>query len=301
MSRAGFIAVAGRPNVGKSTLVNQLVGSKVAVASDKPQTTRRAIRGIVNGESEGERYQLVLVDLPGVQRPRDTLTRRMQHRVDRELTDCDAALLVLNAAEQLGPGDRFIARALIAAKAPTLIAVNKTDVVGQSDTAETLFGAARLEDAGLNLHAVFPVSALTGDGVEALRDGLVSLAPEGPLPYPVEEVTDQPQQQLLAELIREQALRRVREEIPHAVEVEVSEIERRDDLTAVRALLLVETESQKKILVGRNGSMVKAIGTAARLELQRSLGNKVHLDLTVKVRRAWRSDEALLDRLGIEG
>ena len=301
MPKVGFVALAGRPNSGKSTLVNTLVGSKVAVASDKPQTTRRAIRGIVNGERDGERYQIVVVDLPGVQRPRDVLTERMQHSVERGLADCDVALMLLNGAEQIGPGDRFIARALVLAKTPVLVAVNKIDVIDKGTTVEALFHAARLEDAGLKLQAVFPISGMTGDGVGALLDGLIAMLPEGPLLYPDGEVTDQPREQQLAELIREQALARMRDEIPHSIEVQVEEIERRDEICFVTATVLVETESQKGILIGRNGNMIKAIGTAARPALQLVLADRVHLDLKVKVRKAWRSDEGLLDRLGIGG
>jgi GTP-binding protein Era len=301
MSRAGFVAVAGRPNVGKSTLVNRLVGQKVAVASDKPQTTRRAIRGIVNGEQGGDPYQLVMVDLPGVQRPRDVLTERMQHRVERELNGCDVALMVLNGSEQIGPGDRFIAKALVSSSKPVLIAVNKVDVIDKATVVESLFHAARLEDAGLQLQGVFPISALSGSGLEPLVDSIVSLLPESPALFPADQSTDQAPEVWLAELIREQALRRMREEIPHSIEVEVTELERRDETTFVTAALLVETESQKGILIGRQGNMVRSIGTAARPELQLALGDRVHLDLTVKVRRAWRGDASLLDRLGIEG
>ena len=300
MPRSGFIAVAGRPNVGKSTLVNALVGAKVAVVSDKSQTTRRAIRGIVNGELEGDRFQLVMVDLPGFQHPRDALTERMQRRVERALGECDAALFVLNGVERSGAGDRFIAKALRATRAPVVAAVNKTDLIDRGATAEALFNAARLEDAGLDLRAVYPISALSGAGVGLLREGLAGLLPEGPLYYPDSTVSDQPREIAIAELVREQALSRTREEIPHSIEVQVEEVAERDELAIVRAVLWVESESQKGILIGRQGSMIRAIGTAARRELERELGTRVHLDLTVKVRRSWRRDDALLDRLGIE-
>jgi GTP-binding protein Era len=298
--RSGFIAVAGRPNVGKSTLVNALVGAKVAVVSDKSQTTRRAIRGIVNGVHGGDPFQLVLVDLPGFQHPRDALTERMQRRVERALEECDAALFVLNGAERSGAGDGFIARALHATRVPVVVAVNKVDLLDKPTTAEGLVNAARLEDAGLDLRAVFPVSALSGAGVEPLLGGLADLLPEGPVYYPGSAVSDQPREIAIAELVREQALRRTREEVPHSIEVQVVEIEDRDQLKRVRAVLWVESESQKGILIGKQGSMVRAIGTAARLELERTLETRVHLDLTVKVRKSWRRDDALLDRLGIE-
>jgi GTP-binding protein Era len=301
MTRSGFVAVAGRPNVGKSTLVNALVGAKVAVVSDKPQTTRRAIRGIATGAHEGEPFQLVLVDLPGVQTPRDVLTERMQHRVEHEVAEADAALFVLNGAERSAGGDRFIAAALAASKLPVVVAVNKVDVLSRGTTAEALVQAADLEAAGVDVREIVPVSALKGSGMDVLRTALARLLPEGPLYFPQEQRSDQPPEVALAELVREQALKRTREEVPHSVEVEVVELERRaDGLTLVRAVLWVETESQKAILIGRGGQMVRDIGTGARKEIERELGTRAHLDLTVKVRRGWRRDEGLLDRLGIE-
>jgi GTPase len=300
MTRSGFVAVAGRPNAGKSTLVNSIVGQKVAVISDKPQTTRRAIRGVVNGELEGERWQLVLVDLPGVQRPRDALTERMQRRVERELADCDAALFVLNGAERIGGGDRFIASALARSPVPVVAAVNKVDLLDTAATAHALSGTADLEREGVDLREIFPVSAKTGRGVPDLVRSLVTTLPQGPLLYPDDVRSDQPLETALAELVREQALARTREEVPHSIEVQVQEIEPGDDLTRVRAVIWVETESQKGILVGKHGSMVREIGTGARKEMERMLGRRVFLDLTVRVRRHWRRDEGLLDRLGIE-
>jgi GTPase len=292
-SRAGFVALAGRPNVGKSTLVNAMVGRKVAIVSDKPQTTRRAIRGVASTSDA----QLVLVDLPGVQRPRDALTERMQRRVETELAESDAALLVLNGEQGVGPGDRFIADALRTAEVPVVVAVNKADRLDRPRTLEVLSAAAEL-DVGDD---VFPVSARTGAGVGALRDHLATLVPEGPFLFPAEERSDQATEVLLAELVREQVLRRTFQEIPHAVEVVVDEIEPRDDdLTVVRALVWVEAESQKGIVIGAGGRMIKAVGTAARRELERELGTRVHLELSVRVRRGWRADDALLDRLGIE-
>ena len=301
MTRSGFVAVAGRPNVGKSTLVNTLVGVKVAVTSDKPQTTRRAIRGIATGERDGEGWQLVLVDLPGVQSPRDLLTERMQRRVEHELKESDAALFVLNGAERSAGGDRFIAAALAKAGLPVVVVVNKLDVLSRAQTAAALVAAAELEQAGVDVREVVPVSALKGTGVEVVRDVLAGLLPEGPFYFPPEQHSDQPLAIALAELVREQALRRTREEVPHSIEVQVEEIERRPDgLTAVRAVLWAETDSQKSILIGSGGRKVRDIGTGARKEIESELGTRVHLDLTVKVRRGWRRDEGLLDRLGIE-
>jgi GTP-binding protein Era len=292
-TRSGFVALAGRPNVGKSTLLNRLVGEKVAIVSDRPQTTRRAIRGVATGPD----WQLVVVDLPGVQRPRDALTARMQGRMEREMAGSDAALLVLAGDQGVGPGDRFIARAIARAGLAVAVAVNKVDLLDRRRTVETLTAAA---DLGLE-GEIFPVSARTGAGVEALAASLVETMPEGPFLYPVEDRTDMSERTRLAELVREQVLARTREEVPHAVEVEVDEIEEREDgLLEVRAVVWTETESQKGILIGTGGSMVRAVGTAARKQIEALLGRRVHLDLGVRVRRRWRRDEGLLDRLGIE-
>lgn len=297
MTRAGFIGLAGRPNVGKSTLVNAIVGSRVAIVSMRPQTTRRAIRGIHTDVRAGR--QLVLVDLPGVQRPRDVLTERMQRRVERELADSDLALIVINGEEGVGPGDRFIARALVEAggRLPTICAVNKVDRTGPNELVPVLAEAAELD----GVDEVFPISARDGEGLEALVDRLGVLVPEGPYLYPPEDHSDQSSELLLAELIREQVLNRTREEIPHSVEVAVSEVDKRDDgLITVTAEIWAETESQKGILIGKSGNKVGEIGTAARRSLEAELDAKVHLDLQVRVRSRWRRDEDLLDRLGIE-
>jgi GTPase len=293
VTRTGFVALAGRPNAGKSTLVNAIVGGKVAIVSDKPQTTRREIRGIATEPG----WQLVLVDLPGVQRPRDALTERMQQRVERALGDADAVLFVLNGEQQVGPGDRFIANAIRRSGLPAVTAVNKVDRLDRGRTAAALAAAAELDVQG----DVFPISALTGAGVPQLVEHLVSLLPEGPLLYPPEDRSDLPQPVRLAELVREQVLLRTREELPHAVEVEVEEMEESEDgLLVIQARLWAETDSQKGILIGAGGRMIKAIGTAARQEIERALGRRVHLDLNVRVRKGWRRDEGLLDRLGIE-
>jgi GTP-binding protein Era len=294
--RAGFIGLAGRPNVGKSTLVNAIVGRHVAIVSMRPQTTRRAIRGIAT-DLDAER-QLVLVDLPGVQRPRDVLTERMQRRVERELAESDVALLVVNGEEGIGPGDRFIARALLGAGADTrtICAVNKADRTGPNALVPVLAEAAELD----GVDEVYPISARSGEGLPELVERLGELIPEGPYLYPPQEQSDQSSELLLAELIREQVLNRTREEIPHSVEVSVGEVSKRDDgLITVRAEIWVEAESQKGILIGKGGSKVAEIGSAARRSLEAELDARVHLDLQVSVRR-WRRDEGLLDRLGIE-
>jgi GTPase len=293
-TRSGFVALAGRPNVGKSTLINAMVGHKVAIVSDKPQTTRRAIRGVVTAP---DRFQLVLTDLPGVQRPRDALTQRMQRRVESELAEADAALFVVNGEQGVGgAGDRFIAEALSGGPVPVVVAVNKVDRLDRPRTVLALERASELVPGA----EVFPISARTGRGVAGLLDHLAGLLPDGPFYFPPEEVSDQPESVVLAELVREQVLARTRQEVPHAVEVQVDEIEQRQDVIAVRALLWTETESQKGILIGAGGRMIKAIGTAARQEIERELGSRVHLELRVQVRRHWRADERVLDRLGIE-
>ncbi len=298
-THAGFVGLAGRPNVGKSTLANALVGAKVAIVSDRPQTTRRAIRAIAT--SLDGSWQAILVDLPGVQRPRDVLTERMQARVEQELAGADVVLLVINGEEGVGPGDRFIATTLLktgaGAKVPVICAVNKLDRLNKPQTVEVLAAAAELEI----VDEVFPVSARRGTGVEPLLERLGELMPEGPLLYPTEDRSDQPSQVHLAELIREQVLRRTREEIPHAVEVEVVEVAAREDgLLDIRADIWAESGSQKAILVGKGGTMIRSIGSAARKELERELDSRIFLDLQVKVRARWRRDESLLDRLGIE-
>jgi GTP-binding protein Era len=285
--RSGFVAVAGRPNVGKSTLVNALAGGKVAIVSDKPQTTRRRVTGIVNGDG----FQLVLADLPGFQRPRDALTERMQRTVDQSLEDVEAVLLVLSARERIGAGDRYIAERVFGLRVPVVIALNKVDRLKGGHIAEQMQNAARLGD----FHSLHPVSAVTGDGVGELRDDLVSLLPEGPAYYPTEQRTDLAAELQIAELVREKALQLTREEVPHAISVEVDELGEK----VVRATIFVETDSQKQIVIGRGGTIVKQIGTRARPEVELLLGHPVFLELKVKTRPRWRRDEAMLERLGL--
>ncbi len=289
--RSGFVAVFGRPNVGKSTLVNALVGRKVSIVSDHPQTTRRRITGVVNLED----CQVVLLDLPGFQKPFDTLTRRMQSAVDDALSEVDAALVVLNAGETLGPGDRYVVRAVAGADLPAFVALNKIDLVDGPRL------AARLEEArGLaGEREVLPVSALRGDGLGELLAEIAAAMPPGPEYFPAGQHSDQPLELLVAELVREQALRRTRDEVPHAVAVEVADLAERTDrpLVEIEAYLIVETESQKAIVVGKGGRVVKAVGTAARHEIESVLGVHVFLDLRVKVRKRWRRDERYIERL----
>jgi GTPase len=291
--KSGFVAVAGRPNVGKSTIVNALAGGKVAIVSDKPQTTRQRISALVDGELEGEPYQLVLVDLPGFQRPRDPLTERMQRTVDEGLQDVDGFLFVIAADESIGSGDRFVAGRVFGSTAPVVVALNKVDRLQPARIAEQIERAASLGD----FHALHPVSARTGDGVDALRIDLAALLPDGPRYFEEGRRTDLPLNVQIAELVREKALQLTREEVPHAILVEVDELDR--DAGRVSAHVWVETESQKGILVGKGGSMIRAIGTRARPEVEVLLGRPVFLDLRVKVRPRWRRDEGALERLGI--
>ena len=285
--RSGFVAIAGRPNVGKSTLVNALCGGKVAIVSDKPQTTRRRIFGIANGDD----YQLVLADLPGFQRPLDALTERMQRTVDAAFEDVEGVVLVLSARERIGAGDRFIAKRVFALGVPVVIALNKVDRLKGGHIAQQMAAAARLGD----FHALHPVSAKTGDGIAELRDELVALLPEGPLYFPLEQRTDLSVEEQIAELIREKALWLTRDEVPHAISVEIEEFADK----VLRAHLLVETDSQKQIVVGKGGSVIKEIGTRARPEIEQLLGHPIYLELMVKVRPHWRRNDATLERLGL--
>jgi GTPase len=297
VSKAGLVGLAGRPNVGKSTLVNAIVGAHVAIVSERPQTTRRAIRGVATDLAAD--WQLVMTDLPGVQRPRDALTERMQRRVEREIADSDAVLFVINAEQGVGPGDRFISKALLQSRidTPVVCAVNKVDRLNNAETAAVLAEVGDID----GVDEIYPVSARKGHGLEPLISKLVELLPESPFLFPPEQRSDLPSEVLLAELIREQVLRRTRDELPHAVEVQVSDVAYREDgVVEVHAHIWAETESQKGILIGSGGRKIKEIGSGARAELERELGGRVFLDLQVRVRKSWRKDENLLDRLGIE-
>ncbi|HEU4972355.1 MAG TPA: GTPase Era [Gaiellaceae bacterium] len=285
--KTGLVAIAGRPNVGKSTLVNALAGEKVAITSTVPNTTRRRIFGVVNGED----WQLVLVDLPGFQRPMDPLTERMQETVDTSFEDVDAVLLVVSARDRIGAGDRFVARRVFSLGVPVIIAVNKIDRLKHGHVASQMKEAAKLGD----FHALHPVSAKVRDGIDELRDDLVFLLPEGPALFPREQRTDLTVEERVAEVIREKALHLTRDEVPHALTVEVLEL----DEKAVRASVLVATESQKGILVGKRGAMIREIGTRARPEVEALVGHPVFLELVVKVRPRWRRDRKTLERLGL--
>jgi GTP-binding protein Era len=286
--RSGFVAVAGRPNVGKSTLVNALTGTKVAIVSDKPHTTRHRIRGVHTSDDA----QLVLVDLPGWQRPVDTLTERMQVTVNEAMADdVDVILLVVSARDRIGAGDRYVARHVFPIGTPVVIAVNKIDRLKAGHIASQMKAAATLGD----FHALHPVSALTGDGIDELRSDLASLLPEGPMLYPPETDTDMPIEARIAELVREQALRLTKQEIPHAITAEVVEIEEGH----IHVRLYTETESQKQILIGKGGTMVREIGRGARPHIEALLGRKIYLQLQVKASPKWRRNETMLERLGL--
>ncbi len=286
--KSGFVALAGRPNVGKSTLVNALCGDKVAITSKVPNTTRRRIFGVANGPD----YQLVLVDLPGFQRPMDALTERMQTTVDASFDDVHVVLVVLDARERIGPGDRFVARRAFGSGVPVIIALNKIDRLSPAHIASQMTVAAALGD----FHALHPISAKTKDGVDELRSDLVFLLPEdGQLFFPRDESTDQTVEQRVAEVIREKALHLTHEEVPHALAVVIEEI----DDKLLRAFVIVETESQKGILVGKKGAMIREIGTRARPEVEALVGHPVFLQLVVKVRSNWRRDAGQFERLGL--
>jgi GTP-binding protein Era len=285
--KSGFVAVAGRPNVGKSTLVNALCGEKVAITSTVPNTTRRRLFGVANGDG----YQLTLVDLPGFQRPMDPLTERMQQTVDASFEDVDAVLLVVDARARIGSGDRFVARRVFGLDIPVVIALNKVDRLKPAHIAVQMKTAAALGD----FHALHPVSAKTKEGVDELRGDLVFLLPDGPAYFPVEQATGLGLEDRIAEIVREKALHLTREEVPHALMVEVDELEER----RVQAVIYVETESQKGILVGKKGATVREIGVRARPEVEALVGRPVFLALQVKVRPKWRRDPRMLERLGL--
>jgi GTP-binding protein Era len=285
--KTGFIAVAGRPNVGKSTLVNALTGVKVAITSDKPHTTRRRANGVYTTDEA----QLVLTDLPGWQRPIDTLTERMQETVDASIEGVDGVLFVLDCRARIGAGDRYIARRVFGLGIPVIIALNKIDRLKAGHIATQMKAAAQLGD----FHALHPVSAKTGDGVDELRGDLIHLLPEGPMYFEAGQTSDVPVEVQIAELVREQALKLTKEEVPHAITAEVVEIEEGH----VRVNLYTETESQKLILIGKGGSIVREIGTWARPGIEALLGRKVFLELKVKASPKWRRNPTMLERLGL--
>jgi GTP-binding protein Era len=297
-TRSGFASLVGRPNAGKSTLTNALVGEKVAITSSRPQTTRRAIRGILTRPDA----QLVLVDTPGLHRPRTLLGERLNAVVRETWAEVDVVALCLPADADVGPGDRFIARELAALKGtPVLAVVTKTDLVGPDRVATQLFAAQRLgEQVGLDFAEIVPVSALPGFQVELFADLLIARLPEGPPLYPDAEPTDEPTETRIAELIREAALEGVRDELPHSLAVSIDELSRDDerDLTVVHASVHVERDSQKPIVLGTGGARLRDVGARARREIEALLGGRVYLDLHVNVLKDWQRDPRQLRRLG---
>lgn len=290
--KSGFVAVVGRPNVGKSTLVNNLVGTKVSITSSRPQTTRNVIRGVVNGDG----YQIVLVDTPGLHKPRTELGTRLNSMVYGTLADADMAVFVIDATMLIGPGDRLIAERLVESGADTLVAVNKVDRAKREQTITQLVEASKWP-----FEHYFPISAVTGDGVDELVDEIVARLPEGPQFYPEDMPTDQPETLIIAEIVREKFLDRLRDELPHALVVRVEDMLERDDgALDIAADVIVERKSQKGIVIGKGGTLLKTVGSEARQELETLLGTKVNLMLQVKVEKDWQRTPQLLDRLGFE-
>ena len=287
--RSGFVSVVGRPNVGKSTLVNQMVGSKVSITSKRPQTTRNTIRGVVHGNG----YQLVLVDTPGLHKPRTELGTRLNSLVYGSLADTDAVMFVIDATMPIGPGDRLIAQRLVDSKASVFVVVNKVDIASRSEVVTQLSEAAEWD-----FEHYYPVSASSGEGVDALLEGVAEMLPEGPAYYPESMTTDLPERVVIAEIVREKFLDRLRQELPHAIVVHVEDMETDGGVTTIHADVIVERDSQKGIVIGRGGEMLRLVGTEARLELESLLGGKVNLQLRVRVEPDWQRRPQLLDRLG---
>ena len=293
--RSGFVAVLGRPNVGKSTLVNRLVDAKVSITSPQPQTTRGPIRGVRNGPG----YQAVFVDTPGSQKPRDTLRSRMQRQVLDSLSESDVVLLIFDASQAqkgLGTGDCYVAR-LVADSGTTAIAcLNKVDLLrNRSEVLPLVEGVSGLG----GFEEIFPLSATEGLNVEPLLEAVIGLLPPGPRYFPEGTITDYPESLILAEYIREKTLLALREEVPHAVAVEIDEVERKDNVTVVYAVIHVERASQRMIVLGKCGKTIKRIGSEARHDVERLLDARIYLDLKVKVTPGWRNDPRFLERLGL--
>jgi GTP-binding protein Era len=291
--RAGVVAVVGRPNVGKSTLVNTLVGEKVSIVSDKPQTTRRDIRAIRTTDD----VQIVFTDTPGYHKPRTAMGSRMNDLVGDALEGVDVVVQVVDAASGVGRGDAYVFEHQVrgARTGARFCVVNKTDLMRKHDVVPQLAAAAAMGA----WDEVIPAAATTGAGVEELLELLVARMPEGPALFPDGEVTDQPTEARIAELIREQALAVTRQEVPHSIAVTVDEIERDNDLTSIHASLVVERDSQKGIVIGKGGQTLKTIGSDARVQIERLLGTKVFLDLRVKVFKEWQRDPKAIERLGL--
>lgn len=293
---SGFVAVVGRPNVGKSTLVNRLVGEKVSITSPRAQTTRSPVRGVRNGDG----YQAVFVDTPGSQKPRDTLRGRMQEQVVDSLSEADIILLVLDAADivrsGVGGGDRYVARLVSNTRTPVIACVNKVDLLEKDEAALPIVDeVTKLGE----WRETFLVSASSGLNAVPLMQSVAGMLPEGPRYFPDNLKTDYPESLILAEYVREKALSALREEVPHAIAVEIEEVERGERRTVVYAIIHVERASQRMIVLGKNGRTIKQIGSEARRDVERLLGTSIYLDLKVKVSPGWRSDRGFLERLGL--
>jgi GTPase len=294
--RSGFVCFVGRPNTGKSTLTNALVGQKVAITSNRPQTTRHTIRGIVHRED----FQIILVDTPGLHRPRTLLGQRLNDLVKDTYSEVDVIGLCIPADERIGPGDRWIYQQIraVAPKTTLIAVVTKIDKVPKDRVAEQLMAVSELLGPDAD---IVPVSATANEQLDVLTDVLVSKLPPGPAYYPDGELTDEPEEVLMAELIREAALEGVRDELPHSLAVVIEEVEERegrDDLIDVHAILYVERDSQKGIVIGKGGARLREVGTAARTQIEKLLGTKVYLDLRVKIAKNWQRDPKQLGRLG---
>ncbi len=295
--KSGFVVVVGRPNVGKSTLVNTMVGSKVAITSSRPQTTRNAIRGVVT-DSDGPEpeYQIVLVDTPGLHKPKTELGTRLNSLVYGTLADADVVLFLIDATMPIGPGDRLIAERLVESDADVVVGVNKIDKASRQATMVQL-----IEAADWPFQDIYPLSAIHGDGVAELVEELVRRLPEGPRYYPEGMTTDQPESLVIAEIVREKFLGRLRDELPHSLTVRIEEMDQRENgLIDIKADVVVERKSQKGIVIGKGGSLLQKAGTEAREELETILGSKVNLMLHVVVEKDWQRRPQLLDRLGFD-
>lgn len=289
--RSGFAAIIGRPNVGKSTLLNSMIGQKIAIMSDKPQTTRNKIRSVLTSEDS----QVVFIDTPGIHKPKHRLGEYMVDTAQNALREVDIVLYVVEADGGLGAGDEYILDKLSNVKTPVILVINKVDLVPKETVMELIL---KFKDKR-KFTEIIPISALQKDNLDKLQKLIVENLPEGPQYYPADMITDHPERFVVAELIREKVLHNTREEIPHSVAVEIEEMKTRDnDMVFIKAVIFTERESQKGIIVGKQGSMLKTVGKLARNDIENLLGSKVYLDLWVKVKKDWRNRESMLRNLG---
>lgn len=292
--RSGFVAIIGRPNVGKSTLLNQLVGQKIAIMSDKPQTTRNKIQSVLHLEDA----QIIFLDTPGIHKPKHKLGEYMVEVAQNALNEVDLILFVVEASEEIGPGDNFIIEHLKPIKTPVFLVINKIDLLSSQ---EAILPIIQKYKEIADFEEIIPISALAKDNLSGLVEGIKNRLPKGPQYYPQDMVTDQPERFVIAELIREKALHLTREEIPHAIAVDVEEVtKRKNGMIFVKAMIYTERDSQKGIIVGKNGTMLKKIGALARTDIENLLGSKIFLDLWVKVKKDWRNRENILRSFGFD-